>query len=192
MGAGTAPQEAKRIVYMLANTPDSYRWVGPVEDTDNWGRRLIAVRMDPVAATWHPVPVEWVPETAARAIADFPQFWSGMLCVSKGGVAALAGLLDDAGEFLALTGLNDEYIAWHCLRTVDAMDRQASDDAIKAAKGISFHSPTFVPTLRTDRVPPETGVFRIPESFQKVFVRQQFVDNYRDAGLTGLDFLPVL
>ena len=83
---------------MLANTPDKYRWVNPIEDANNWGRRLITVRMDPVADGWEPVPVEWVPETARRIAPDFPQFWSGMLCISKRAVTALARLLDEAGE----------------------------------------------------------------------------------------------
>jgi len=178
-------------LYMLANTPDEYRWVNPIEDANNWGRRLISVRIDPVADGWEPIPVEWVPATARRIAPDFPQFWSGMLCISKRAVAALARHLDGAGEFLPLLGLNGEYTAWHCLRTVDAIDERATNEKALVKKGISFHRPTLVPVLLTGRVPVDCNVFRVPQSFQKIFVRERFVEVYRSAELTGLDFLPV-
>jgi hypothetical protein len=176
---------------MLAYTPEKYRWVGPSDDAKHLERQLVRVRMEPVADNWDPVPVEWIPETIHRPVPDFPQFWAGVMCVSKRAVAALEAYLRKAGEILPLRGLDSEYVGFHCLRTIDAIDQEATDIAVKARKGISFSSPTFVPSLRAERIPSDYDVFRISQSFQKVFVSTRVKASYDSAGLRGLEFLPV-
>ena len=178
-------------IYLIDHTLERYRWVGPIEDSDDWARRLTKVRHDPVADGWEPVPVEWLPETSGRAIPDFPNFWGGMLCASRRAVAVLGSYLQQGGEFLQLRGLEGEYIAWHCRRTIDVLNQPATEEAVKEMKGRVFSSPTFVPRLLLDEIPDDYDVFRVPQSFQKVFVRRRFLDAYRHAGLTGLEFLPV-
>jgi len=174
---------------MLSHPPDEYRWVGPVRDANRWERRLVKVRMDPVV-DWTPVPVEWLPETIKRPVSDFPQFWSGILCVSKPARAALEGYLRDAGEFLELDGLDNNYVGFHCLHTLAALDQVETEAALKVRKGMAFASPTFVPTLRSEMIK-DGDCFRIAESFQKIFVSARFKAVYDLAGLTGLQFLPV-
>lgn len=178
-------------IYMLAGTLERYRWVGPVQDSNDWGRRLIKVRDSPVADGWEPVPVEWLPETAGRAIPDFPNFWGGLLCTSRRAIAVLGAYLQQGGEFLQLLGLDGEYVAWHCLRTIDALNQPATDKAVREARGKVFSSPTFVPNLLLNEIPDDCDVFRVTQSFQKIFVRQRFLDAYRQADLKGLECLPV-
>ncbi len=101
----------------------------------------------------------------------------------------MAKYLREAGEWLPLNGLGGVYIGFHCLQTIDAIDLEATDQAVRARKGISFSTPTFVPTLQRDRVPDNCHVFRVPQSFQKVFVGAQFKAAYESSGLLGLDFL---
>jgi len=147
--------------------------------------------MDPVADHWRPVPIEWLPETVSRPESDFPQFWSGIVCVSKRAVEAVGSYLRVAGEMLPLAGLGDEFVGFHCLHTADVIDQGATDLAIKDRKGISFASPSFAPTLRRHLLPIDCEVFRIPQSFAKVFVGMDFKMTYDRNGLRGLQFLEV-
>ena len=175
--------------YMIMHTLERYRWIGPVRNGDKWERRLIAVRSDPVT-DWVAVPVEWLPEMLNRPICDFPQFWSSILCVSRSALSVVGDFLRESGEILELSGLDGGYTGFHCLQTYDALDIAATDLAINAWPGIAFASPSFVPTLRRAAI--GIGqVFRIKQSFQKIFVSDQFRVRYESASLTGLDFLPV-
>jgi hypothetical protein len=175
--------------FMIMNTLETCRWIGLVSEGDEWERRLLAVRADPVT-DWIPPPVEWLPETRNRRTCDFPRFWSNIWCVSRRARQAVGGLLGDSGEFLELSGLDGDYSGFHCLRTYDALDSAATELRISARPGIAFASPSLVPTLRHASI--ENGnVFRIRQSLQKVFVSQRFREQYDSAALTGLDFLPV-
>src|SRR5579859_4384783 len=69
--------------FLITETIDEFRWVGPVADTNDWGLKLARVRGEPVSSKWQPVPIEWLPETVNRKICDFPNFRSAMLCLSK-------------------------------------------------------------------------------------------------------------
>lgn len=179
------------LFFMLANTPDVFRWAGPIEDKVNWAGQLVKVRYGSAANTWTTVPLEWLPETIHRPICDFPQFWPGMLCVSKRALGALEVFFREAGEFLSVSGLDDAFVAFHCLREAAVMNRAATDRIVKQCVGVSFHSPTLVPALDLAQVPEGYDVFRVPESFQKIFVSQRFKEAYDSAKLTGLEFLQV-
>lgn len=177
---------------MLVHAIERFQWVGPVDDSNNWISRLIRIRDKPTLAEWTPVPIEVLPETAGRDPCDFPIFLSNLLCVSSRALAAVRDLLEPSGEFLTLTGLGDRYCAYHCLRMVDAMNKDATAIALKAEFGKAFATPTFVPTLSGSALAADfVDVFRLPQSFQKIFVSERFVDCARRASLTGLDFIEV-
>lgn len=182
--------DGKAFWYMIDHTLEKYRWVGPIEDEAQWGLKLVRVRMDPVSKDWPPIPVEWLPETAGRAACDFPVFWPGFLCLSRRARSAVDLFLREIGEYIQLDGLAGEYIGYHCLHTLDIVDDIKTAEAIKNHPGIAFASPTFVPTLRADEIQ-GCGVFRVSQSFQKLFVSHRFRTAYEQAGLTGLEFLKV-
>jgi hypothetical protein len=99
-------------------------------------------------------------------------------------------MLEQAGEFLKLTGLDDQYTAFHCLLAVDALDHESLRERLRCDKYASPSSPTFVPVLRQSAIE-DLDVFRVRESFVKLFVSRRFKTVYEKEGLTGLDFVPV-
>jgi hypothetical protein len=172
--------------YMLVHPPGKFRWVGPVQDGNDWEQQLVTVRKAAVE-NWTAVPIEWLPETIKRPACDFPIFWSSILCMSKKASAVLEPYLRNAGEFLELRGLNDNYIGFHCLQTLDVMCKVETEQALAASPGVALASPKFVPTLRRQDIG-TCDVFRISQSFQKIFVSNHFKDACEQAALSGLHF----
>ena len=176
-------------IFMMVNSYGS-RCVDLVRaGNDYWSGKLNKVRDEP-ARDWIPPPIEWSRATPNDPASDFPSFWTSIWCVSARAMTAIGACLNGAGEILRLEGLDDQYVGFHCLHVVDAVDKVATDACLAARNGVALASPRFVPTLFASAL---TGddVFRVRESFQKVFVSSRFKDAYERAGLTGLDFLPV-
>jgi hypothetical protein len=98
-------------------------------------------------------------------------------------------MIAEAAEFLDIVGLDGNYIAYHCLKRVDAVDRPHLEEYLKQ-KYADIEKHVFVPALRRSAIG-AADMFLIPESPFKRFVSQRFKDVYDREGLTGLDFKPV-
>lgn len=177
-------------LYLVAHVDDEFRWIGPLDGDKEAQQRLGRVRFEAVRESWVAIQIGWLPETVDRAISDFPTFWVGVLAVSRRAREVLNELLEPAGEFLPLDGLNGEYVGYHCLRTQVAVDEAETEKALKQTAIRSFASPTFLPVLQKKAID-DIDVFRLPQSFGKLFVSQRFKDEYERAGLSGLDFRAV-
>jgi hypothetical protein len=170
-------------VYLAKPQTDLFRWVTSTNDED--GRRLTAVRLNAVSASWVPMRVEWIPETAGRALCDFPIFHPFVKCISRRAADVLAEYLSGNVELLTLQGLAHQYVGYHCINWVDAINLSGVD-----VKKISINSTLFVPRV-SRRKAERHAVFGLPETPTKLFVSQQFKEAYDSEQLTGLDFVEV-
>lgn len=160
-----------------------------MEDSNDWGLKLVQLRGPLMPNGIGPVEVEWMPGTEGTAISDFPYFRSNILCMSIRAHADLHDLIDKCGQWISLTGL--DYIAFYCTNIVDVLDNDLTD-RYRSKSGISsVHATSFVPILKHAAVS-KGPIFRVPEIPSKHFVDEDFIDIYRIAGLTGLEFYPVL
>lgn len=94
---------------------------------------MARVRHAPVAASWKPIGVEWLPETKDRRICDFTNFTPIVRCMSKRAARMLHPFLAGNVELLALEGVGD-YVGIHCVNWVDAADLRDVDQ-----DGTSIH-----------------------------------------------------
>lgn len=140
----------------------------------------------PVAATWHPVGVEWIPETKKRAICDFPIFYSIVRCFSRRALQALLPYVEGGLEVLPLDGLDDAYVGMHCIRWIEGA---ANLDGVDQNR-VSIHSTAFVPRLHAKPVD-GLDVFGVPEMVTKLFVSERFKNAVELHGLVGLEFREV-
>ena len=180
-------------VYLIKEATSAFRWVGVVGDDPEWGARLTDLKSEAVSEKWPPIPLEWLPETKGQKIGDFPHFRPNLRCVSRRAGAALERYLKGGGELLELCGLGGMYVGYHCLKEVDALDKIGMKECLARDKYASFHSPRFIPPLLLDNVnnAAAADIFRIPESYAKIFVSGAFKKAYENEGLTGLEFYPV-
>lgn len=164
--------------YMVVPEVDMYRWVGRTSDAE--GLMLAKVRHAPVADSWSPVAIDWVPETKNRLVCDFPIFHPIVRCCSRRASEVLSGFLTNNVELLPLVGLDDEYVGIHCINWLDgAHVRFDRDDNI--------HSTMYLPTLRRQSVA-GCEVFGVREMVTKLFVSARFRDAVIAHQLTGLEF----
>src|SRR5687768_6850867 len=177
-------------IYLIMESIDRYRWISIVDAHEDLGIELARLRGAPAANELPAIPVEWLPTTADRDICDFPIFRTTLKCVSRRARQALDDLFEPNGEWLKIEGLGGDYSAFHCLREVDCLDKEALQMSKSADPDLSFHSRQFVPTLKRGSLQ-SCDVFRIPESVNKFFVSAEFARRYREHGFTGLEFIDV-
>lgn len=171
-------------VFLVSNALDSFRWVGRRTEAD--GSALVRVRQAPVATSWKPVGVAWVPETRLLMECDFPVFYSIVRCFSQHAIRSLSGFIDGGLEVLALDGLDGRYVGVHCVRWIEgAVDLQGIDLA-----KVSIHSNNFLPRLRADPVQ-GYDIFGVPEMITKLFVSERFKEAVEQCGLVGFEFREV-
>jgi hypothetical protein len=171
-------------VFLVNNALDRFRWVGGRTEAD--AAALVRVRQPPVSASWKPVGVAWVPETARRLECDFPVFYSIVRCFSQQAVQTLSGFIDGGLEVLALDGLDGRYVGVHCIRWIEgAADLRAVDQA-----KVSIHSTNFLPRLWAGAVQGH-DIFGVPEMIAKLFVSERFKDTVEQCGLVGFKFQEV-
>jgi hypothetical protein len=174
-----------RRYYLIDCETDQYRWVGRRTDAD--GAALVRVRHAAVAAAWHAVGIEWIPETQLRAICDFPMFYSIVRCFSERAVKVLAPYIDGGLELLPLDGLDGRYVGVHCIRWIEgAVNLEGVDQ-----RRVSIHSFNFVPQLSESALKDCGDVFGVPELITKLFVSDRFKAAVEQHGLIGLQFREV-
>ena len=183
-GSSRRASEPALRCYMVDCEIDRFRWIAP--QTRAEGARLVQVGLAPVSATWKPVSVEWALGTKRRLICDFPIFYSIVRCFSRRALEALSPYTEGALEALPLDGLDDAYVAIHCIRW---LDRAASFTGVDQDK-ISIFSFNFVPRLNAGAVAGH-DVFGVPELRTKLFVSERFKDAVERNGLIGLQFREV-
>lgn len=182
--SSTQPSEGASRCFLVDSEVDRYRWVGRRTEAD--GAALVRVRHAPVAATWQPVGIEWVPETKRRPSCDFPIFYSIVRCISRRALHALSAYIETGLEVLPLDGLDDAYVGVHCTRWLEGAANLAGVDQDKT----SIHSANFVPRLNAKAVA-GYDVFGVPEMITKLFVSERFKDVVEQHELVGLQFKEV-
>jgi hypothetical protein len=182
--SSTPPSEGATRYFLIDSEVDRYRWVGRRTDAD--GAALVRVRHAPVAATWQPVGIEWVPETKRRPTCDFPIFYSIVRCFSRRALQALSACIEGGLEVLPLDGLDDAYVGVHCIRWVEGAANLIGVDQDK----VSIHSANFVPRMNAKALG-SYDVFGVPEMITKLFVSERFKDLVERQGLVGLQFREV-
>lgn len=170
--------------YMVDCEIDRFRWIAP--QTRAEGSRLAQVGLVPVSATWKPVSVEWARGTKRRPICDFPIFYSIVRCFSRRALEALSPYTEGALEALPLDGLDDAYVAVHCIRWLDCAANFTGVDQDR----ISIFSVNFVPRLNAEAVA-DHDLFGVPEIRTKLFVSEHFKNAVERNGLIGLQFREV-
>lgn len=179
------PPSNRRPRYFLVDEEvDRYRWVGRITDED--GASLVRVRHSPVAATWRPIGVEWIPETRRRPTCDFPIFYSTVRCLSRRALESLSSCISGGLEVLPLDGLEDAYVGVHCIRWLEGA---ANLDGVDQDK-VSIHSANFVPCLKAKAID-GYDLFGVPEMITKLFVSERFKDAVEQHGLVGFRFREV-
>lgn len=169
-------------IFMIVPSADSYRWVGRL--TDEAGQVLAKVREAPVADSWKPLPVGWVPETRHRAVCDFPIFHPVVRCFSRRALAVLEPYCNEV-EFLALEGLEGGYVGVHCVSWISAADEKHID-----RERIIVHSTLYVPPLLRSAVLGH-HIFGVSGFIAKLFVSAAVRDKIEAAGISGAEFYPV-
>lgn len=180
----TRQSSAASRVFLVDGLLNKYRWVGPRSDSD--GAMLVRVRHASVAAGWHPVGVQWVPETISRPDCDFPIFYSVVRCFSRKALQILSPIIGDALEVLSLDGLDDRYVGIHCIRWVEGAANFEGVDQ----RRVSIHSAAFVPCLYSQLIV-GLDVFGVPEMITKLFVSERFKLAVESHKLSGLEFKEV-
>lgn len=170
--------------FLVDEEVDRYRWVGRLTEED--GANLVRVRYSPVAATWCPVGVAWIPETNRRPTCDFPIFYSTVRCFSRRALELLAPCINGGLEVLPLKGLEDAYVGVHCIRWIEGAANLERVDQDK----VSIHSANFVPRLNA-KVIQGYDIFGVPEMITKLFVSERFKDTVEQNGLVGFRFREV-
>lgn len=173
-----------RRYFLLDEEVDRYRWVGRLAEED--GAVLVKVRHKPVASSWRPVAVHWIPKTMNRPTCDFPIFYSTVRCFSRRALESLSTHMEGGLEVLPLEGLNDEYVGVHCIRWLEGASNLAGIDQDK----VSIHSSNFIPTLRATAVD-GYDLFGVPEMISKLFVSEHFKEAVEAHGLVGFRFREV-
>ena len=169
-------------MFMAVPKADVYRWIGRRSDAD--GDILSKVRTDPVAATWHPLNVAWLPETAERPTCDFPIFHPIVRCISQRAADVLAPFTEGSVELLAIQGLQESYVAAHCIQWVEALIPMPLEP------NMSIHSTNYIPRLKRSAVE-DLEIFGVFPIVAKLFVSSSVKSAVESAGLTGLEFYPV-
>lgn len=180
----TQQSSATGKYFLIDSVVNRYRWVGPQSESD--GAILVKVRYAPVEATWHPIGVQWVPETRDRPACDFPIFYSIVRCFSRRALQTLTPYIEGALEVLPLIGLGDTYAGVHCVRWVEGAANLEGVDQNR----VSIHSSAFVPRLHSKLIS-GLDVFGVPEMITKLFVSDRFKRAVESHGLTGLEFREV-
>jgi hypothetical protein len=182
--SNTQRSESAPRCFLIDCEVDRYRWVGRRTEAD--GAALVRVRHAPVAATWQPVGIDWVPETKRRPTCDFPVFYSIVRCFSRRALAALSTCIEGGVEVLQLDGLGGDYVGVHCIRWIEGAANLTGVDQGK----VSIHSANFVPRLNAKEVA-GFDIFGVPEMITKLFVSERFKDAVEQHGLVGLEFREV-
>ena len=166
---------------MVQPTLNKFRWIMPKREEDTL-RLLSLPATRRVSRSWKPIDIVWVPETAKRAICDYPCFSINVDAYSNRAAKALGGILKESGEFLSLRGLRDRYVAHHPLRTSNALDMKRSQlDYDKRDKLILTIEKAVFKKSMLEPFP----LFRI-SSF--TFVRNEFRQIVEREKLSGFSF----
>ncbi|WP_442952986.1 double-CXXCG motif protein [Paucibacter sp. B51] len=178
------PSDGSPRCFLVDEEVDRYRWVGRLTEED--GANLVRVRYSPVASTWRPIGVEWIPETKRRPTCDFPIFYSTVRCFSRRALEALASCINGGLEVLPLDGLDDAYVGVHCIRWLEGAANLEGVDQDK----VSIHSANFVPRLEAKAIE-RYDLFGVPEMITKLFVSERFKNAVEQNGLVGFRFREV-
>lgn len=168
--------------FMVVPEANRYRWLGRRSDDD--GLTLARIRHAPVAASWLPIDVEWLPETQGRPLCDFPIFTPIVRCMSLRAATALQPFLSGNVELLPLRG-EEGYLGFHCINWLDAADLVGINP-----DRTSIHSTMFVPKLKAHVISSQ-HVFSVPQMIAKLFVSSEVERAIRESSLTGLEFYEV-
>jgi len=166
---------------------DDYELCHPVNSSDFSTIREMCDGT-PRAGTW-PVPPMHVYRDGGRMDVDAPWLGSHVLILRPRAVAALGKVLRDYGELLPVPCDNAEVALFNVTHILEALDEAAStiarfrnSDRIMEIEHYAFRESVIGDSI----------IFKIPcHQSSSIFLTEAFIDLWRSAGLTGLDFTPV-
>lgn len=176
-----------KSIFMINEKVNEFQWIGLPKQDIEIGLRLAKIRSNPVKDQFEPIKVEWLPETLGRELCDFPNFRSQFVCISDNAKYHLKPLIDKAGEFISLYGVEIGYSAFHCLTVYDAVDKELLIGMQANEESLSLASPGVVLPLLAEKIG-QHHIFQVPEVRNKFFVSATFKTICEKNSLTGLSF----
>jgi hypothetical protein len=175
-------------IYEVVNS-DGFELCHPVRRAD-FAR--IADEMNGVSrlAGWIPIEVKIVGRDQGRKLtrSDAPWFDSETLIFRKRAIDALEPYLVDNGELLPLSCRSAELVMYNALRVIDALDEKSSA-IVRFSSGSIMRIERYA--FRADLIR-GVDVFKIPGMrVSPILVTDRFVEAWRLAGLSGLEFTKV-
>ncbi len=172
-------------VFLPQPTEDS-ELCQPVEDAD-FESFIELVNGVPRAGSWRPIRVELIGEDEGRALSPCDSPWLGehALIFRIRALDAMRELLEQSGELLPLACADSHLSVFNCTHLLDALDASASD-LVRFSSGRVMHIGRYV--FRKEVIG-DAAVFKIPDlRASPTYLSERFVDAWRAAGLTGLEF----
>lgn len=117
---------------------------------------------------------------------DFIYGYSKAPFASERAKDALEPIIKDQAEFRAIGPIKGvKYYVMNVINLLDSLDFEKSrisygDDG----RVMSVHAATF----KTDKIPPGTSTFKVPQDTESIYVTDAFVDCVRKHQLTGVGF----
>lgn len=191
-GLTSSPVDAMNLVNIpmtIIYTPlaqDGYEFCHPVDPKD-FETINILINGTERARDWKPLAMHIVNKDHGRDLieSDSPWLEANALLLSNRAAEALRPMLLEYGELLPVLCQRPGLSLYNPTRLVDALDEKASSVLrFSSGKIMSVRQYVF-----REEVVRDIDVFKIPNlRVSPTFFSQRFVDSWRAADLTGLDF----
>jgi len=160
------------------------------DNRDDWETAAAMVDGTPRATSWKPFGVHLVRIDEGKKLqaADAPWFGGHALVLRERAVDAMGPMLTDSGELLPLTSVEAKLWMYNPTLAIDALDEGAST-ILRFDDGRIMYVQRFA--FRPDVVR-DVPVFKVANLRRgQVFFGPEFVERWRGAGLSGLEFKEV-